>query len=402
MLFTKKQIEKYADVMLNALQRQRPKGKFKPYETVMMRYNTGALELVEAIHRKLVTKKINIVLRSGNGAQIEKDFYSLADNRQIKFTPPGTKELYNNLHGYIAVISPPSLTHLKAINSKKFAIAALAHKPFKDIMHKREDSGHFSWTLCCYPSKAMSKAAGISEKKFTAQIIKACFLNQPSPVKKWETVYKKSEQIRKWLNSLSIDTLHIKSKSVNLKVKIGEKRKFVSSLGSNVPSFEIFTSPDYRYTQGTFFADVPLYRTGNLIKKIKLKFENGMVKTATVAANGKFLSKILKTDKGAARLGEIALVDKRFSKIDRFMANTLFDENYGGKYGSLHIALGSSFSDTYKYGAKKLTKVLKKNLGFNDSAIHIDIINTENKTVTATLKNGKKVIIYKNGRFSFK
>ena len=82
------------------------------------------------------------------------------------------------------------------------------------------------------------------------------------------------------------------------------------------------------------------------------------------------------------------------------MANTLFDENYGGKFGNCHIALGSSYSDTYDGDPSKLTTVLKTRLGFNDSALHWDIVNTEKKSVTAHLASGDKIVIYENGRFT--
>ena len=81
------------------------------------------------------------------------------------------------------------------------------------------------------------------------------------------------------------------------------------------------------------------------------------------------------------------------------MANTLFDENVGGKYGNCHIAVGGSFSDAYAGNSKNLTKKMRKDLGFNDSALHWDLINTEKKKATAFLKSGKKVVIYENGLF---
>jgi aminopeptidase len=105
-------------------------------------------------------------------------------------------------------------------------------------------------------------------------------------------------------------------------------------------------------------------------------------------------------DPGAGRIGEFSLTDKRFSKINRFMANTLFDENYGGKHGNCHIALGSSYSNSFSGNPSRLTNAMKTRLGFNDSALHWDIVNTENKQVTATLSSGKKIILYENGRFN--
>jgi aminopeptidase len=82
------------------------------------------------------------------------------------------------------------------------------------------------------------------------------------------------------------------------------------------------------------------------------------------------------------------------------MANTLFDENYGGKNGNCHVALGASYSDTYDGNLQKLTKEKKKALGFNDSALHWDLVNTEKKRVSAHLASGKKVAIYENGKFT--
>ena len=104
-------------------------------------------------------------------------------------------------------------------------------------------------------------------------------------------------------------------------------------------------------------------------------------------------------DQGANKIGEFSLTDRRFSRIDRFMANTLFDENYGGTYGNCHLALGSSYSDSYTGGLKQLTSAAKKKLGFNDSALHWDLVNTAKKRVTAQLASGEKIVIYRNGRF---
>jgi aminopeptidase len=81
------------------------------------------------------------------------------------------------------------------------------------------------------------------------------------------------------------------------------------------------------------------------------------------------------------------------------MADTLFDENHGGAFGNCHVAVGSSYSDTYSGNPAELTRERKKALGFNDSALHWDLVNTENKTVTARLKNGKNVVVYEGGVF---
>jgi aminopeptidase len=144
---------------------------------------------------------------------------------------------------------------------------------------------------------------------------------------------------------------------------------------------------------------LPSYRNGNYVKNIKLNFKDGIAVKIEAEKGETFVKKQLSLDFGANKIGEFSLTDKAFSKINKFMANTLFDENFGGIYGNCHIALGSSYSNSYKGDPENLTSNMKKELGFNDSALHWDIVNTEQKRVTATLTNGKKTVIYENGSF---
>jgi aminopeptidase len=131
-----------------------------------------------------------------------------------------------------------------------------------------------------------------------------------------------------------------------------------------------------------------------------LEFQRGSAVKIEAKSGQSFIQEQLSMDQGANKVGEFSLTDRRFSKISRFMANTLFDENFGGRYGNCHIALGSSYSDTYQGDPSKLTKEMKKELGFNDSALHWDLVNTEKKRVTAHLKSGGQIVIYENGQFS--
>jgi aminopeptidase len=132
---------------------------------------------------------------------------------------------------------------------------------------------------------------------------------------------------------------------------------------------------------------------------VRLTFEKGVVTRVQADAGEAFAVKQLAMDAGAARVGEFSLTDRRFSRISRFMADTLFDENFGGAFGNCHIALGSSYMDTYSGNPAGITKALKKKLGFNDSALHWDLVNTERKTVTAHLNTGETCLVYDNGCF---
>ena len=136
-----------------------------------------------------------------------------------------------------------------------------------------------------------------------------------------------------------------------------------------------------------------------MVSAVRLVFDKGKVVRVSADTGQEFVRKQLRMDNGADKLGEFSLTDKRFSRINHFMANTLYDENYGGKNGNCHIALGSSYSNTYAGDPRRLNHHLKKKLGFNASALHWDLVNTEKKRVTACLSDGKTLAIYENGRF---
>jgi aminopeptidase len=399
MTFSDETIKKYCHVLLWALKTAR-KGPRRKNEIVMIRYELPALRLAEALQASLLDAGMNPVLRVGMTPRMEKQFYVKSNKRQLVFQPPGERELYQKLNGGIYLHAPDSLTHLADVDSNKIGKAAVARKPLKDILDRREETGKFSWTLCLFPTAELAKQAKLPMAQYAAQVIKACYLDRKNPVEEWKKTYRSALEIKRWLNRMRIERLHVESDRMDLRLTPGERRRWVGITGHNVPSFEIFLSPDWRGTEGIYYADQPSFRNGNYVESVKLTFKKGKVVKSEAAKGGSFLVKQAALDPGAARVGEFSLTDKRFSRIDRFMANTLFDENYGGKHGNCHLALGSSYSDTFAGDSSTLTKEKKKKLGFNDSALHWDLVNTEDKRVTAYLAGGKKVVIYEEGIFA--
>lgn len=401
MFFTKVQNEKYADVMIWALEAARRNGKFKPYDTVLLRSDLSALPLARALYAKLLARRCQVIMRFNAPEDFSKTFYLHADDKQLAFIAPGEKEFQSGINGLISVRAPEDLTHLKQVDPSRIAKSAVAHKPLREILDVREQKGLFSWTLCNYPTEELAKRAGLSVKEYANQVARACFLNEKDPVKKWQEVTRQITEIGKWLSSLPIKTLRVETQNMDFEVLLGEKRKFIAGGGCNVPSFEIFTSPDWRGTRGVYFADLSSYRSGNYVKGVRLEFEKGRAVKADAQQGAEFVRKMLAMDKGAAQIGEFSLTDRRFSKITKFMADILYDENFGGKYGNCHVAVGSSYADTFAGAQGKLDKKTKEKLGFNDSSLHWDLINTENKTVTACLKDGSKHVIYEKGQFRY-
>ncbi|WP_041280496.1 aminopeptidase [Desulfosudis oleivorans] len=399
-MLTKKQLSRYADVLVWGMSKARSV-PFKKHDIVVIRYDMPATALAEVLYEKLLAAGRQVVLRAGQTAVMEETFYRCADAEQLVFLAPGDRELIKNVNGNISLLAPDSLTHLSTIDPMKIGKAAAARKPLRDILDKRESNGDFAWTLCLCPTAELARHAGLSLEDYTRQIVKACFLDKKDPTAHWETIFQKAAAIKKWLNSMEIKVLHIASEHTDLEITPGKKRKWVGISGHNIPSFEIFLSPDWRGSRGVYFADMPSFRNGNPVRDMRVEFKDGKAVKVTARAGQAFARKYLSTDPGAARLGEFSLTDKRFSRIDKFMANTLFDENFGGANGNCHVALGASYADTFAGNPAALTKTMKQQLGFNDSAIHWDIVNTEKKRVTAVLENGEKTTIYENGKFTY-
>ncbi len=393
-------LDKYGDVLLWGLKTARTK-KYKKNDNILVRFDLSALNLAEILQAKLLDMGMNPILRVNSTPVMEKNFFERANNTQLTFQPPGEKEFNEGLNGLISLLAPESITHLKHINPQKIGKTALARKPLRDILWGREEKGEFGWTLCMVPTQGAADTAGISLKQYTSQVIKACYLDMEDPVKGWEETFRNAMTIKKWINSLKVDCFHIESKNMDLIVTPGDKRKWLGVSGHNIPSFEIFLSPDWRGTEGIYYANLPSYKDGNYVEGVRFEFKKGEVARSTAKKGQDFVAKQISMDQGARRVGEFSLTDKRFSKINKFMANTLFDENFGGKYGNCHLAVGMSYSDTFKGDPSSLTKQVKEQLGFNDSALHWDLINTEDKIVTACLKTGQKKIIYEDGMFKY-
>jgi aminopeptidase len=394
------QLEKYADVLLWGLETART-GVLEKQDIILIKYHQRALPLAEILHQRILEMGMHPVQRMLQTPTMERQFFKLANEHQLIFQIPGESELFSCLNGSIFLNAPESITHLSDIDPEKIGQSLVSQKYLRDIINRRESMGKLSWTLCIYPTQALADAAGITIDRYCRQITKACFLDDADPVSKWEEIFYNAQRIKEWLNSLDLKYLRVESEHIDLKITLGDHRKWIGISGRNIPSFEIFTSPDWRGTHGVYFADQPSYRNGNYVKGVRLEFNHGILADVSADEGEEFLKKQLAIDDGAGKIGEFSLTDQRFSKIDQFMANTLFDENFGGIHGNCHLAMGSSYENTFSQDRAKLTHEHKVGLGFNDSALHWDLVNTQPKRVTATLSSGKSITIYDNGKFNY-
>jgi len=391
-------LENYAKIMVNfAL--NGGKG-IKKGETVSLNGSVVAEPLLREIQKQIILSGGHVIPRyhfEGMGAF----FMENASMKQVKKYHADYHEgLMATIDHSISVLGSTDPHGMKDVNPKKRIASNKSMYPIKQMRNTKENAGKFSWTLCLYGTSEMAKESGQSVRDYWKQIIKACYLDDPDPIKRWKEIASKIKHTVDAMTKLTqkIDHIHMAGDDCDLKITLGKKRKWAGGSGRNIPSFEVFTSPDWRGTNGWIRFNQPLYRNGKMARGIYLKFKDGVVIESSADSGYDLLQSILDTP-GGDRVGEYSLTDSRLSRIDQFMAETLYDENQGGKNGNTHIALGSAFQNLYTGKKTPKDDAGWNKKGFNTSATHVDIISTAPRKVTAYMKDGSKRVIYKDGQY---
>jgi aminopeptidase len=265
---------------------------------------------------------------------------------QISFFPDNyLKGKVEQMTHVINIIAEADKYELKGIDPIKLTTKIASYQPYLQQRVQKELEGKLTRTVGMYGTPAMANDVGLTLEEYRNQIIQACYLDEADPIMKWKQTQKEIEHIIQSLNALKIQKVHLEGADVDLWVTIGTDRQRLGGGGRNIPSFEIFTSPDRRETQGWIQFNQPLFRYGQKIDGIKLVFEQGIVKEFDAKEGKELLTEIFQIP-GTKSLGEFSLTDTRHSRITKFMGETLYDENMGGTYGNTHIAIGRSYEDT--------------------------------------------------------
>jgi len=330
---------------------------------------------------------------------LSRDFFELASDEQLEHFPERywrgvIDEVDHALH--IDSVSDPHA--LASIPPERIMRRRASMLPLVRWQQAKEDAGRFSWTIALYGHEAMAAEAGLSIEDYWGQIIAACFLDDPDPVARWREIETQIARHCSFLDSLPIERLHLEAEGTDLWLTLGERRRWIGGGGRNIPSYEVFTSPDWRGTEGTVSFSEPVYVYGSLIEGVALEFREGRVVRASARRGEELLREMIATA-GADRVGEFSLTDGRLSRITHFMADTLYDENTGGPRGNTHLALGRSLRVCYAGDPTKVGEDEWERLGFNESSVHTDIVSTTERTVTALLDDGTRRVIYADGRF---
>lgn len=281
-------------------------------------------------------------------------------------------------------------------------------KPYREAM-----DGKYKWTIAAVPGKAWAKKVFPKLKdeeameQLWAAILKTSRVDGNDPVQNWEEHNAFLVNQRKKLESLGLKKLiYSASNGTDFQVELVNKMswgggvEFAPDKGQfnpNIPSEEVFTTPMAGKAEGTLVASKPLSYNGELIEDFSISFKDGKVCAVKARKNQALLEKMVKMDEGASMLGEVALVpfESPINQTGLLFYETLFDEN-----ACCHVALGAGFPELYP-GALDMTAEKRKEIGINNSMIHVDfMIGTRDLSIVGIDKNDKKVQIFKDGTWA--
>ena len=340
-----------------------------------------------------------------------------ADAETLSDVPDWLKEMrafYARKGGAFISIAGGDPEAFKGVDGAKMLAFSRAMNKASEEFHELMDKAVFPWCVVAYPSFAWAKKMFPDDKpavavdKLYKAIFKAVRIGRGDTAKKWRAHDRVLKRRAKILNEYNFRELHFKN-GLGTDLHVGLVEGHIWQGGSdktnkkvkympNMPTEEIFTMPDMNNVNGVVFSSLPLSLRGNLVENFSLTFKDGAVISHKAEKGEEALSRLLETDEGAKRLGEVALIpyDSPISNMGLLFYNTLFDEN-----ASCHLALGSSYASTIK-GGEKMSKEEAKAHGSNDSGVHVDFMfGTSDMSITGITHDNKEIKVFENGNFTF-
>ena len=285
---------------------------------------------------------------------------------------------------------------------------SMAYKPALEKISNFD----INWNIVSYPNPSWAKIVfpGLPEDEAVRRLADAIFaasrVDVADPIAAWATHNANLKKRSGWLNGERFSALHFTGPGTDLAVGLADGHEWHGGASTakngvtcnpNIPTEEVFTTPHAMKVEGHVSSTKPLSHQGTLIDDIRVRFEGGRIVEARASKGEEVLNKVLDTDEGARRLGEVALVphSSPISASGILFYNTLFDEN-----ASCHIALGQCYSKCFLDGAT-LSQDQIAAQGGNSSLIHIDwMIGSDKVDIDGIRADGTRVPVMRKGEWA--
>ena len=327
----------------------------------------------------------------------------------LEWSPEWLVKRFDDLgEGHGALISitgdpePELLSDLDQERVGKARMVKVSEVHLRNVMERR-----INWTIVSYPNEGWAETifGEPDVDRLWADVEHAIRLDEPDPVAAWNEHIERLEARCRALTERRFDAVHFSGPGTDLTVGLNTKSRWASgntetSFGirhvPNVPTEEVFTTPDWRRTEGTVRSTMPLALPGNIIRDLELRFAGGRVVDVKASTGVEYVRAQIEADEGAARLGEVALVDgsSRVGQVGHIFFNTLFDEN-----ATCHIAYGRGIAYCVE-GSEELDEPAQQEAGVNQSTVHTDfMIGGPEVAVDGVTESGEKVPLIRNNEW---
>lgn len=296
------------------------------------------------------------------------------------------------------------------IDSNKLKIASDQSLYTREVYREMQSNNQVDWCIASVGTDAWGRLLFPNEdnpkEKLWQAIFDICLINEDDPLLAWDNKMKNNKEMCNKLNNLNIKELHYKnSLGTNLTIELAKHAIWCGGSSIikgrepivNIPTEEVFTTPNKTKTNGIVYTSLPLIHAGVIIKDICLEFKDGCVVNYSASTGVEELKNIIDTDSESNMLGECALVDKnsKIAESNILFYETLFDEN-----AACHIALGRGFKECL-FDGDKMNEDELEGVGYNKSKNHVDImIGTKDLSITAITYDNKEILIFKDGSFN--
>jgi aminopeptidase len=374
----------------------------QPGQIVTVNSEPGKEELTRAVADVAYEQQAKFVDVSVFDVHIKRSRILHAAEETLDYVPPwyGERMLALGEHrcARISLTGPAAPHALEGLDPARVGRDILpATKEGMTLLNARSTN----WTVAPCPTIAWAKLVypdlGEDEalEELWRQIAHVCRLDEPDPVVAWTARLENLEATAAKLTERRLDTLHFEGPGTDLTIGLlpgsrWEGANMTTAQGivhaPNLPTEEVFTTPDPTRVDGIVRATKPLFVAGAMIEGIRVRFEGGRAVEIDADQGADTLRALAVRDKGAARLGEVALVDRegRIGPLDTVFFDTLLDEN-----AASHIALGQGFEFAVDESDHPAV---------NRSQIHVDfMIGGNDVAVTATTAGGASVPVLRDG-----
>jgi aminopeptidase len=392
-------LERYADLIVSV------GANVQPDQVLAVEALHEAQPLVAAIARRAYSKGARYVDVVYVDPAVKRIRAETAPDDSLEWVPPwlGRRMLdLGDLDAARAVLVP--LVPPGLLDGVDPARAGRDQLPTVEELFKVIDDRSIAWTLSPYPTPSWARIvypeldADEALAQLWKDVVHVCRLDEPDPAAAWNERIEQIWQVARRLDALDLDALRFEGPGTDLSVGLLPSSRFAKEGGAshtrtgvrhvpNIPTEEVYTTPDPERTDGVVTATKPLDVSGSLVTGLRVRFERGRAVEIDADTNAETLRGRCATDAGAARLGEVALVDResRIGKLGRTFFNTLLDEN-----AASHLALGDAYATPIADPAD-LPRI-------NESAVHIDfMIGSDEVDVTGVTKDGVEVPILRGG-----